>query len=126
MADGRIFDRAGVIQPGWQLIVPEPTTAIETDADGQRWYTVRRGDSLAGISARLLGAEKRWPELYAANEGARLDDRHVLRDPRLIWPGLVLRVPELDIQPPPQPVAPPEAEAPPAESKKYGERQLLS
>src|SRR5215510_7466853 len=93
MADGRTFDRAGVIQPGWRLIVPEPTSAIDTDADGQRWYTVRRGDSLAAISARLLGNESRWPVLYAANAGARLDELHVLNNPRLIWPGLRLRLP---------------------------------
>ena len=103
MADGRTFDRAGVIQPGWQLIVPDPTGAIETGADGQRWYTVRQGDSLAAISARLLGNEQHWPELFAANQGVRLDDRRVLRDPGLIWPGMVLRIPELDVQPSTQP-----------------------
>jgi nucleoid-associated protein YgaU len=101
MSDGLTFDRAGVIHPGWQLIVPDPTSTIETDADGQRWYTVRKGDSLAGISARLLGDERRWPELYSANVGVRLDDRHVLQDPRLIWPGLELRVPALDLEPEP-------------------------
>jgi nucleoid-associated protein YgaU len=114
MADGRTFDRAGVIQPGWQLIVPEPTATIETDSDGQRWYTVRKGDSMAGISARLFGSEQRWPELFAVNEGARLDSQHVLRDPRLIWPGLLLRVPELDLQSAPEPVTPSAADPPPA------------
>lgn len=92
MADGRTFDRAGVIQPGWQLVVPGPMSALDTD--GQRWYTVRHGDSLAGISARLLGDESRWPELYAANAGAQLDELHVLNNPRLIWPGLRLQLPE--------------------------------
>jgi LysM domain len=111
MADGLTFDRAGMIRPGWELIVPEPPAAIQTDGEGQRWYTVRKGDSLAGISARLLGTEQRLPELYAANEGVRLDDRRVLQDPRLIWPGLVLRVPELDVQPSPTPQAPPESDA---------------
>ena len=110
MADGRTFDRAGVIQPGWHLVVPKPTAAIETDADGQRWYTVRKGDSLAGISARLLGDEQRWPELYAVNQGIRLDDRHVLRDPRLIWPGMHLRIPELDVRPSPASEAPPQSD----------------
>jgi hypothetical protein len=111
MVDGRTFDRAGVIQPGWQLVVPDPTAAIETDADGQRWYTVRQGDSLAAISARLLGNEQQWPELFAANQGVRLDDRRVLQDPRLIWPGLVLRIPELDVQPSTQPQGPSESDA---------------
>jgi LysM repeat protein len=79
MQDGATFDRAGVIQPGWRLIVPEPTEAINTDVDGRRWYTVRQGDSLAGISARLLGDEQRWPELFAVNEGVRLDERRPSR-----------------------------------------------
>jgi len=100
MRDGATFDRAGVIHPGWRLIVPEPNEAIQTDVDGQRWYTVRKGDSLAGISARLLGDEQRWPELFEVNHGARLDSVHALTDPRLIWPGLALRVPAVDPQRP--------------------------
>src|SRR5262249_21977211 len=51
MRDGRVFDRAGVIHPGWQLVVPEPTAGIETDTDGHHWYTVRKDDSLAAIRA---------------------------------------------------------------------------
>src|SRR5258708_18746589 len=93
MEGGRTFDRAGVIQPGWRLIVPEPTEAIHTDVDGRRWDTARQGDSLAGISARFLADEQPWPDLFAVNEGVRLDDRRVLRDPRLIWPGLLLQLP---------------------------------
>ena len=93
MQDGATFDRAGVIHPGWRLIVPGPTETLQIDGDGQRWYTVRQGDTLAGISARLLGDEQRWPELFELNEGARADKVHVLRDPRIIWPGLALRIP---------------------------------
>jgi len=106
MQDGTTFDRAGVIHPGWRLIVPEPSKAIQTDGEGQRWYTVRKGDSLAGISARLLGDEQRWPELFAVNQGARLDSIHTLSDPRLIWPGLALRVPGVDPQRPAEAQAP--------------------
>src|SRR5437763_15694481 len=31
--------------------------------------------------------------MFTINEGVRLYDRHVLRDPRLIWPGLLLQLP---------------------------------
>jgi len=69
MRDGAIFDRAGVIHPGWELIAPDPDGPIHFDDEGRCWYTVQRDDSLAGISARLGGDEERWPELFAANEG---------------------------------------------------------
>ena len=57
-------------------------------------YTVRRGDSLCGIAARTLGDADRWPEIFALNRGARFP--HVggaLRNPDLIYPGWVLRLP---------------------------------
>jgi nucleoid-associated protein YgaU len=101
MRDGAIFDRAGVIHPGWELIAPDPDGPIHFDDDGQCWYTVQRDDSLAGISARLGGDERRWPELFAANDGARHPDGHVLTDPRIIWKDLALRVPWLDREPAP-------------------------
>ncbi len=101
MRDGAIFDRAGVIHPGWELIAPDPDGPIHFDADGTCWYTVQRDDSLASISARLGGDERRWPELFAANEGARHPDGHVLEDPRIIWKDLALRVPWLDREPAP-------------------------
>lgn len=58
-------------------------------------YTVRQGDSLWRITAKLLGPSasdasinKAWPALYAANEEA------VGSDPALIHPGLVLTIPQ--------------------------------
>jgi LysM domain len=89
MSDGATFDRAGIIHPGWELIAPDPDGAIHFDADGGCWYTVQRDDSLAGISARLGGDERRWPELFVANEDARHPDGHVLKNPRIIWKDLV-------------------------------------
>jgi hypothetical protein len=84
---------ARFIYPGWQLVIPAPTQTIHTDSDGTRWYTVRAGDTLWGISARLLGDGTRYPELFADNHGAELGDGHVLNNPNLIWPGLHLRLP---------------------------------
>jgi len=96
--DGRTLAKtSSVIYPGWRLVVPQPTQAVYTDADGQRWYTVREGDCLSSISARFLGDEQRYPELFVLNQGAEMVDGRVLTDPNLIWPGLRLRIPEAPV-----------------------------
>ena len=104
---------ARFIYPGWQLVIPAPTQTIHTDSDGTRWYTVRAGDTLWGISARLLGDGKRYPELFADNQGAELGDGHVLINPNLIWPGLHLRLPA---EPKPDAAAEPTTPVPSDES----------
>lgn len=130
MVDGGRFTAAGVIRPGWALVVPLPSRAVE-EVDGNVFYVVEAGDSLRGIAARLLGDEAHWTELFEANQGeASLGDGRTLTDPDLIWPGLRLRLPTArpqvatppqaaPAQTPPQPapatptrVATPEAAAP--------------
>lgn len=51
-----------------------------------RTYTVKKGDTLAGIARRLTGKTD-WKELYAANSAA------IGGDPNSISPGMVLSVP---------------------------------
>jgi len=71
-------------------------------------YTVRSGDSLWKISARLCGDGARWRELYEANRGA-------LHDPNVLRAGQVLEVPcgtsepesAPGAEPEPDPAAPP-------------------
>src|SRR6266542_3269716 len=113
---GQTLRDARFIYPGWQLVIPAPTQTIHTDPDGQRWYAVRAGDTLSGISARLLGDAERYTELFADNEGVELGDGHVLTNPNLIWPGLHLRLPA---EPPPEeaaePASPMRPAAPPGE-----------
>src|SRR5438045_9789617 len=92
MSKDQTFTRSGVIQAGWSLRIPLPSTNVEK-LDGDYFYTVQRGDTLWGISGRLLGDENRWPELFDANHNvARMGDGHVLTDPDLIWPDLKLRL----------------------------------
>jgi len=92
--DGRtLANTSSVIYPGWRLVIPQPTQAVNTDADGQRWYTVRPGDNLTRISARLLGDGQRYRELFELNQGTDMGGGRVLTNPNLIWPGLVLLLP---------------------------------
>ena len=90
--DGRALTRHGVIYPDWMLRIPEPTQGIDLDA-GEWWYTVQSGDTLSGISARLLGDPNRMDEIFQLNLGAHAPDGHILLNPNLIWPDLRLRLP---------------------------------
>lgn len=64
-------------------VAARPTPAGTARPSG-RTYTVRAGDTLNAIAARLLGSASRWQEL------ARLNG---LRDPRRLRVGQVLRLP---------------------------------
>ncbi|MBV9578102.1 MAG: LysM peptidoglycan-binding domain-containing protein [Chloroflexi bacterium] len=114
MADGQVFTAHGVIRPGWQLVVPDATWQAE-DSNGQRWYTVRAGDSLSSIAASTLGDPLRWTDLFELNRGAVTDDgRHTLVDANIIWPGLHLRLPDAAATADPAPPADPPAPSDPA------------
>ena len=52
------------VTPGADPVLTPPTPAAPT---GARTYTVRSGDSLAGISGKVYGTEARWKELQDAN-----------------------------------------------------------
>lgn len=113
MSDGRTFTRQGVIQPGWRLRIPLPSTAL-AKVDGKTVYVVEPGDTLRGIAARFLGDENRWPEIFDLNrEKARLSDGRSLTNPDLIWPGLRLALPVSETPAPAAP-APVAKVAPPA------------
>lgn len=50
------------------------------------FYTVKKGDTLGAIAKEHLGSAKRYPEIFEAN-------KPMLKDPNLIYPGQVLRIP---------------------------------
>lgn len=51
-------------------------------------YTVEKGDSLSKIAKKVYGKASLWRKIYEANQD------HI-KDPDLIYPGQVLRLPPL-------------------------------
>ncbi len=70
---------AGVEKVDDRMEVREP-------APEATFYTVKKGDTLGAIAKEHLGSAKRYPEIFEAN-------RPMLKDPDLIYPGQVLRIP---------------------------------
>ena len=51
-------------------------------------YTVEKGDSLSMIAKKVYGKASLWRQIYEANQDN-------IKDPDLIYPGQVLRLPPL-------------------------------
>jgi nucleoid-associated protein YgaU len=68
-------------------IEPKPVVKTASKASRPKTYTVRKGDTLGAIAARVLGSSKRAGELLQANED-KLEDEDTLEA------GMVLRVPQ--------------------------------
>ncbi len=64
-----------------QLTAPPPKEQFE-------FYTIQRGDSLSKIAKRYYGDAMKYPVLFEAN-------REIIKNPDLIYPGQVLRVPKM-------------------------------
>jgi len=60
-----------------------PTPEEETE-----FYTVKKGDSLSKIAKAYYGDAMKYPVIFEAN-------REVIKDPNLIYPGQVLRIPKM-------------------------------
>jgi cell wall-associated NlpC family hydrolase len=81
-----------------EAVTPQPARfARDRSVRASTTWVVGPGDSLRRIARRTLGSEERWRELWDAN-------RDELPDPRLLYPGQVLRVPR-GAPPPPPPAA---------------------
>jgi LysM repeat protein len=62
-------------------------SVLPPNAEAPEPYTVKPGDSLKEIAARLLGDAGRWTELYALNRDV------IGANPDLVRPGQVLQLP---------------------------------
>ncbi|MBT8218526.1 MAG: peptidoglycan-binding protein LysM [Bacteroidia bacterium] len=72
---------AGVAAVDDRLSVMNPEPEAEM-------YEVKKGDSLSKIAKRYYGDPMKYKEIFAANQP-------MLQDPNLIYPGQVLRIPNL-------------------------------
>jgi len=68
------------------LAVKEDDT-VEKEPES-RFYTVKKGDSLSKISKEMYGDAMKYNAIFEAN-------KPMLKDVNLIYPGQVLRIPEL-------------------------------
>lgn len=76
-----IGNTEGVARVNDQMTVAAP-------APEARMYTVKKGDSLSKIAKEVYGDAQKYPVIFEANQP-------MLKDPNLIYPGQVLRIPAL-------------------------------
>ncbi len=70
--------------------VEDDIRVLEGAADAaSRMYTVKKGDTLSAIAKAMYGKASKYPVIFEAN-------RPMLSHPDKIYPGQVLRIPELD------------------------------
>lgn len=63
------------------------TAPAPVPAPAPRTYTVVKGDTLSRIAKQFYGDANQWRKIYEAN-------RDVIKNPDLIKPGQVFKVPE--------------------------------
>jgi len=62
---------------------------VEVPEPESQFYTVEKGDSLSKIAKSFYGNAMKYPVIFEAN-------KPMLKDPDLIYPGQVLRIPPLE------------------------------
>lgn len=88
---GQVDDQLRVKTRGEVFMEAQAEKAAEQAAEAARskFYTVVSGDSLSKIAKEFYGDPMKYPEIFEAN-------RPMLKDPDLIYPGQVLRIPPLE------------------------------
>lgn len=100
-ADGRTFEDADWILPGWTLELPSDAVGVQPAPgapahEAAATVTVEQGDTLWDLAAEHLGDGGRYGEILDANRGTTQRDGTTLTDPDLIRPGWVLQMPGMD------------------------------
>jgi nucleoid-associated protein YgaU len=70
---------------GWENEISANIAVTNTDIHGK--YTVKSGDSLSKIAKHFYGDANAYPKIFEAN-------RDILKNPDLIQPGQVLKIPK--------------------------------
>ena len=65
------------------LAISAPSLALTVKKGAPERYTVKKGDTLWGISGMYLNQPGQWPELWGMNKSQ-------IKNPHLIYPGQVL------------------------------------
>lgn len=106
------------LQIGQVLVIPNVSSSTQPKPPAENTdskppaspatYTVKKGDTLSGIAAKLLGDSSKWPTIAQANG---------IKDPSKLQVGQVLKIPGAAEQSPPAASKPPaEQPKPPAET----------
>lgn len=80
-ANREVIKDPNLIYPGQMIRIPVSGSAEQT-------YTVQSGDTLSRIAQRFYGAANKYAVIFEAN-------RDVIKDPNVIHPGQILRIPKL-------------------------------
>ena len=75
------------VRAGAQPSAQQPAAQPSSGQAQQQTYTVQSGDSLSSIAKRFLGDANAYMEIFNVN-------RDQLKDPDLIKPGQVLKIPQ--------------------------------
>lgn len=78
------------VQSGGSTTAPAPAPAGDAPLAkpvAPRTYTVAAGDSLSKIAKKFYGDSNKWKRIFDAN-------RDILKNPDLIKPGQVLKIPD--------------------------------
>jgi LysM repeat protein len=66
--------------------IQTPPNAVTAALPGPREYTIKAGDTLSAIAARIYGSSGNWPEIYEANKNTLKDPNHLQVGTKLIIP----------------------------------------
>jgi LysM repeat protein len=75
------LDDSGIVSGGSSQLTSRDERTLQS-------YTVEKGDSLSKIAQKVYGKASLWRKIYEANQDN-------IKDPDLIYPGQVLRLPAL-------------------------------
>ena len=83
MAENKPTPDFSNVQSGGSSTAPSPAPA----KSAARTYTVIDGDTLSKIAKSMYGDANKWRKIYEANTD-------IIKDPDMIRPGQVLKIPE--------------------------------